>query len=83
MQKSKVKSKARKKKKKRKIQKKNLHGLVLFSRKIKQDYTKEPQKKKRRDKSKGLVPQKSQEQHETHKKRIGKGPASANQKIAK
>lgn len=45
--KSKVKSKARKKKKEEKNQKKNLHGLVLFSGKIKQDYTKEPQKKKK------------------------------------
>lgn len=81
--KSKVKSKARKKKKKRKIKKRIYMVQYYFQERKKQDYTKEPQKKKRRDKSKGLVLQKSQEQYETHKKRLGKGLVSTNQKNSK
>ena len=40
MQKKQSKVQSKKEKKEEKNQKKNLHGLVLFSGKIKQDYTK-------------------------------------------
>lgn len=79
---SKVQSKKEKKEEK-KSKKEFTWSSIIFRKEKKQDYTKEPQKKKRIEQNIGLVPQKSQEYYETHKKRIGKGLVSTNQKNSK